>query len=87
MEGNDVDKSIVERLRMDMDRLIDAVCEMRHAQMEFFRSRSRSALEASRRRRKKWTDCLRSYGNRRCSEVTSVRLCHDGQVTSKPADG
>jgi len=53
MEGNDVDKSIVERLRMDMDRLIDAVCEMRHAQMEFFRSRSRSALEASRRAEKK----------------------------------
>jgi len=53
MEGNDVDKSIVERLRMDMDRLIEAVCEMRHAQMEFFRSRSRSALEASRRAEKK----------------------------------
>jgi len=53
MEGNDVDKSIAERLRMDLNRLIDAVSEMRHAQVEFFRSRSRSALEASRRAEKK----------------------------------
>lgn len=53
MEGNDGDKSIVERLRRDLDRLIEAVSEMRSAQLMFFRTGSQSALEAARREEKK----------------------------------
>ena len=53
MEKRTTERELAERLRMDLNRLIDAVSEMRHAQVEFFRSRSRSALEASRRAEKK----------------------------------
>lgn len=53
MEEKSTDRAVAERLRRDLDRLIEAVAEMRHAQMEYFRLRSQSALEASRRAEKK----------------------------------
>ncbi|GAB4140998.1 MAG: hypothetical protein Kow0040_29520 [Thermogutta sp.] len=52
MEGNGVDKSIVDRLRMDLDRLIEGVAEMRHAQREYFRTRSNTALNRARKAEK-----------------------------------
>ena len=53
MEKRTTERELAERLRMDLNRLIDAVSELRHAQIQFFRTRSRSALEASRRAEKK----------------------------------
>jgi len=47
------DLSGVQRLRADLDRLIDAVAEMRHCQIEYFRTKSQTALEASKRAEKK----------------------------------
>lgn len=39
----------LRRVESEMDRLLDAVAEMRHAQKDFFRTRSKTALERSRR--------------------------------------
>ena len=47
------DLSGVQRLRADLDRLIDAVAEMRHYQIEYFRTKSQTALEASKRAERK----------------------------------
>ena len=47
------DLSGVQPLRADLDRLIDAVAEMRHCQIEYFRTKSQTALEASKRAEKK----------------------------------
>ena len=47
------DLSGVQRLCADLDRLIDAVAEMRHCQIEYFRTKSQTALEASKRAEKK----------------------------------
>ena len=43
----------VARLKADLERLIDAVAEMRHCQIEYFRTKSQTALEASKRAEKK----------------------------------
>jgi len=53
MAQNTADLSEVQRLRADLDRLIDAVAEMRHCQIEYFRTKSQTALEASKRAEKK----------------------------------
>ena len=47
------DLSGVQRLRADLDRLMDAVAEMRHCQIEYFRTKSQTALEAAKRAEKK----------------------------------
>lgn len=43
----------VARLKADLERLIDAVAEMRHCQIEYFRTKSETALEASKRAERK----------------------------------
>lgn len=43
----------VARLKADLERLIDAVAEMRHCQIEYFRTKSQTALEASKRAERK----------------------------------
>ena len=53
MAQNTADLSEVQRLRADLDSLIDAVAEMRHCQIEYFRTKSQTALEASKRAEKK----------------------------------
>lgn len=47
MEEKSTDRAVAERLRRDLDRLIEAVAEMRHCQIEYFRTKSQTALEAS----------------------------------------
>ena len=42
-----------DKLRIDHQRLIDAVAEMRHCQIEYFRTTSQTALEASKRAERK----------------------------------
>ena len=42
-----------DKLRIDHQRLIDAVAEMRHCQIEYFRTKSQTALEASKRAERK----------------------------------
>lgn len=43
----------VARLKADLERLIDAVAEMRHCQIEYFRTKSQTAMEAAKRAEKK----------------------------------
>ena len=47
------DLTEVQRLRKDLDKLIEVVSEMRHCQIEYFRTKSQTALEASKRAEKK----------------------------------
>lgn len=53
MAQNTADLSEVQRLRADLDRLMDAVAKMRHCQIEYFRTKSQTALEASKRAERK----------------------------------
>ena len=47
------DLTEVQRLRKDLDKLIEVVSEMRHCQIEYFRTKSQTALEASKRAERK----------------------------------
>jgi len=49
MAQNTADLTEVQRLRADLDRLMEAVAEMRHCQIEYFRTKSQTALEEARR--------------------------------------
>jgi len=53
MAQNTADLTEVQRLRADLDRLMEAVAEMRHCQIEYFRTKSQTALDASKRAEKK----------------------------------
>ncbi len=53
MAQNTADLTEVQRLRADLDRLMEAVAEMRRCQIDYFRTKSQTALEAAKRAEKK----------------------------------
>jgi len=51
--GGECYRCRLNALQQRLDALVEAVGEMRHSQIEYFRSKSRTALEASKRAERK----------------------------------
>jgi len=51
--GGECYRCRLDALQKRLDAVVDAVGEMRHAQMEYFRTHSQTALEASKRAERK----------------------------------
>ena len=51
--GGECYRCRLEALQKRLDELVEAVAEMRHCQIEYFRTKSQAALEASKRAERK----------------------------------